>query len=367
YRLVPSGMVSSHGRLLKKLEIVEEKARIVRKIYDLSIYQGMGYYKIAEELNSQGIPAVTTQKWKAGTIRSILTNPVYMGYLAIDRRVHHDTYVRLDRRDWIYSDEQIPELIVVSQQVWESAQEIREARKAKINASHNKLSEEYEAQNHTPFSTKGQLALTGLAVCGYCGGRLKNGSYCSHWTTKSGERKTAFTGRYLCPSKCPERSCYSQSYLEGLVFEAVEACLESLKPIDMAAELQKKQNQRRQRIKKELEGVQKRQKALEYDIQTLEEKIPEAIRGDYYFNPEKLSTLIKDKERLCMELEENAQQLKDELTELVDMGGCRERLTAMFPDWKEIFKGADIKTKKMLLFSMIGQIQVKDADIHIKY
>ncbi len=88
YRLVPSGMVSNHGRLLKKLEIVEENARVVRLIYSLAVNKGMGYEKIAKELNARNIPAITTEKWKAGTIRSILTNPVYMGYLAINRRIN---------------------------------------------------------------------------------------------------------------------------------------------------------------------------------------------------------------------------------------------------------------------------------------
>lgn len=367
YRLVPSGMVSSHGRLLKKLEIVEEKAQVVRKIYDLALYQGMGYHRIAEELNRQGILAVTVREWKAGTIRGILTNPVYMGYLATNRRVHYDTYVRLDRRDWTYSDEQIPELIVVSQQVWEKAQEIREERKAKIDASRRESSEKCKEQYNTPFSTKGRLALTGLAVCGYCGRKLKNGSYCSHWTTRSGEKKAAFTGRYLCPSRCPERTCYSQKYLEGILFDIVEKNLERLKPIDVQEELQKKQNLHRKRIQKELESVQKQQKSLKSDIQTLEEKIPEAIRGDYYFSPEKLSSLIKEKGQLYEALAEKEQQIKKELTNWVETCRYGSELTALLTDWKELFKSADIKTKKMLLFSMIGQIRVKDKDIHIKY
>ena len=131
YRLIPSGMVSNHGRLLKKLEIVENDAEIVRKIYALAIRQGMGYGKIANALNAEGIPAIAADKWKPATIASILKNPIYMGYYALNRRVHHGSYTRLDRKDWIYSREQIPELIIISKQDWEKAQEIREARKAK--------------------------------------------------------------------------------------------------------------------------------------------------------------------------------------------------------------------------------------------
>lgn len=391
YQLVPSGMVSNHGRLLKKLEIVEEKAQVVRQIYSLVIHQGMGYEKIAKELNHQSIPAVTTDRWKAGTIRSILTNPVYMGYLAINRRVNnsrqsidccqegcssretyagrgsHKGFVSLDRRDWVYSEKQISELVIVSRQIWEKAQEIREARKARTGASKKKASEECEAQYNVPFTTGGKLALTGLAYCGYCGKRLKNGSYCNHWTTKSGEKKAAYTGRYVCPSKCKERSCYSQNYLEGIVFEVVESYMERLKTVDITEELQTMHSRQRQSVERELESICKKQKALKLDIQTLEEKIPEAIRGDYYFSAEKLSAMIEEKEQEDKVLDKRAQQIKSKLSQMVNQSSDMEWFITMVPNWKEEFQSANTQTKKMLLSSLIDKIEVKDGNINMKF
>lgn len=346
---------------------MEEKAKVVRQIYSLAVYQGMGYEKIAKELNKQGIPAVTTDKWKFGTIRSILTNPVYMGYLALNRRINHGSFVRLDRKEWIYSENQIPELVIVSQQIWEKAQEIREARKSRIDASKKKSPEEYEVKNNVPFSTKGRLALIGLTYCGYCGKGLRNGSYCNHWTTKSGEKKMAYTGRYMCPLHCEERSCYSQNYLEGIVFEVVENYMERLKSVNITEELQKMQSQQRQRIEKELEGIHKKQKALKLDIQTLEEKIPEAIRGDYYFSAERLSAMIKEKEQEKKELDQKGKQIKNKLSQVVNQNSDMERFITMIPDWKAEFQNADTQTKKMLLSSLIDKIEVKNDDINIKF
>lgn len=237
YRLIPSGIISNHGRALKKLEIVENDADVVRKIYSLSILHGMGYQKIANTLNADGIPAITAEKWKAPTIASILKNPIYMGYYALNRRVNHGSFTRLDRKDWIYSREQIPELVIIPKQDWERAQQIREARKAKMNANRQQISEQYEASCSFPLRTSGRLALTGLAYCGYCGKKLKNGSYYNHRRTKSGERITSFTGRYLCPEKCRARSCYSQSYLEPPVFQAAENILEQIGSINLSVEL----------------------------------------------------------------------------------------------------------------------------------
>lgn len=367
YQLVPSGMVSNHGRLLKKLEIVEEDAKVVRMIYSMAISKGFGYEKIAKELNEQGIKAIMTDKWKAATIRSILTNPIYMGYLALNRRVNHGHSTRLDRKDWIYSNDQIAELVIVSKNTWEKAQEIREARKAKIQASKEKASKEYESQHNVPFSTSGKLALVGMVYCGYCGKRLKNGSYCNHWTTKAGERKSAFMGRYVCPEKCADRSCYSQSYLERIVFEVVESYIERLKSIGIAEELNKINEQQTGSIEKELQAIHKKQSQLKLDIQTLEEKIPEAIRGDYYFSVEKLSSMLSEKEQEYQELEKKAEIIKKKQLQTVSQSSKLEKFIDTIPNWKETFRQADTAAKKMLLSSLIERIEVKDSDINIKF
>ena len=351
YRLVPSGEISNHGRLLKKLEIVEQNAMIVRRIYSLAVYQGMGADRIAGTLNEEEIPAITTDRWKAATIASILKNPIYMGYYALNRRINHGSFTRLDRRDWIYSNEQISELVIVSRQMWERAQEIREARKTKRNV---------------PFSTKGKLALISFTYCGYCKKRLKNGSYCNHWMIKStGERKTAFVGRYICPEKCRERSCYSQSYLEGIVFEIVKGYIEHLKNVDITDQLQEMQRQQKAWAKKELQLSKKEKRKLREDIKTLEGKIPEAIRGEYYFSAEKLSFMIREKEQQLKELQQSEEEIQRKLrqTELFDSD--LEKLVTTLPDWKEEFEKADTATKQMLLSSLISRIEVKDSDIRI--
>ncbi len=367
YQLIPSGMISSHGRLLKKLEIVEEKAEVVRTIYHLAIHHGMGYEKIAKELNRQKIPSITTDKWKSGTIRSILTNPIYMGYLALNRRIHQGGYIHQDRKNWIYSDKQLPELVIVPQHTWEAAQKIREARKAKINASREKASKEYEMQHHIPFSASGKLALMGLVCCGYCGKNLKNGSYCNHWTTKTGENKTAYTGRYLCPSKCPQRSCYSQTYLENIVFETVEDFIAGLKPINLTEEWLEYKRSQTAKNEKRLKELQNKLQSIQNDIHTLEEKIPDAIRENYCFSADKLSSMIKEKEAKKQQLYKQTNQLKNQLFLKEKQYIQAEKTFSLTPDWKKEFHLADIRVKKMLLSSLLEKITVTEGNIYIQF
>ena len=365
YRLIPSGMVSNHGRLLKKLEIVENDAEIVRKIYALAIRQGMGYGKIANALNAEGIPAIAADKWKPATIASILKNPIYMGYYALNRRVHHSSYTRLDRKDWIYSREQIPELIIISKQDWEKAQEIREARKAKINASKKCPPSQSHSQFSAPFRTSGKLSLIGLACCGYCGKKLTNGSYYNHWQTKSDQKKASFTGRYLCPGKCTARSCYSQNYLEGAVFAAVERYLEQIKNIDLENDLMQIHLQHCKKLEQKQNQLQKSKKAVQADIISLEEKIPEAIRGDYFFSAEKLSSILKDKEQALQDLHSQEEILHAMLQKAKEERSHLNIPPLPCPNWRDEFCHADIATKQMLLFFLIDTIAVKNGDIRI--
>lgn len=368
YRLVPSGMISSHGRLLKKLEIVEEEAAVVKKIYSLAVHQGLGYERIANTLNKEGIHAITSDKWKSGTIANILKNPIYMGYYAINRRSNHGGFTRLDRREWIYSEEQITQLVIIQRAMWERAQEIREARKNKINASKERSFAQYEEQYHVPLNTKGKLALIGLICCGYCGKTLKNGSYCNHWTVKStGEEKVSFAGRYTCPNKCRERSSYSQAYLESVVFDVVEGYMERMKRIDITEELEKMHRERQKKAEKELRQIKKEQETLKQDIETLEEKIPEAIRGEYYFDAEKLSAMIKDKMQVLGMLEEAAKGIKSKLDYSTLKAYETSKAIDRIPNWKEEFRKADAGTKQMLLSAMIDRIDTKDGEIHIKF
>lgn len=369
YKLVLSGEISNHGRALHKLVIVSEQAEIVRQIYSYAVNQGMGFQKIANTLNENGVPAPILEKWKNGTVRSILTNPIYMGYVSYNRRKNgHANSTRLDRREWTYAREQNPEITIVPQETWERAQEIREARKKQINESRQATNELYMEQHNVPFSTRGKLALTGIVYCGYCGKRLKNTGYANHWTSKkTGEEKVSYVGRYGCPNQCKPRSSYSQEYLESIVFATVETYLENLKKIDISSELEDMQSQQSKSIEREVKELEKEIKNLVSDIATLEEKLPDAIRGDFAFSVDKLSAIIKDKESRKNELESSKKRLKKQLEEISVQSEEMKQFVAIMPKWNELFRESDTQTKQMLISTLVDKIIVKDEEITIKF
>lgn len=369
YKLVLSGEISNHGRALHKLLIVPEQAEIVRMIFSYAVNKGMGFQKIAKTLNETEIPAPTTSEWKSGTIRSILMNPVYMGYVAYNRRKSgRENYTHLDRRDWTYAKEQNPDLMIVSQEVWERAQEIREARKKKINESKQATNEMYMEQYHVPFSTRGRLALTGLVCCGYCGAKLKNTGYANHWTCKTtGEKKVSYVGRYGCPNQCKQRSSYSQDYLESIVFSGAEDYLDHLKKIDIRTEIEEMQQQQSKNIHREMKDLDKELQGLDIDICTLEDKLPEAIRGEFAFSADKLSSMIGEKETRKKELEKVRSRLQAQLEELLIKQEDMKQFIELIPNWRELFEESDVPTKRMLLSTLIDRIIVTDDEINIKF
>ena len=369
YKLVLSGEISNHGRALHKLEIDSAQAEVVRKIYGYAVNQGMGYQKIANQLNEEGIHAPTLDQWKNGSVRSILTNPIYMGYVAYDRRrACNGNYTSFNRTEWIYANEKNPEIEIISQQIWERAQEIRESRKAKINGSRQKSNEMYMEQNAIPFTTRGKLALTGFVYCGYCGTKLRNESYANHWTSKrTGEEKVSFVGRYGCGNHCKPRAHYTQRYLESIVFSAIEEYLSKLRSIDVTSELLELQSQNEKVFARELRELESERKRLDTDIELLYEKITDALRGESVFSEKKLAELIEKKEQQKLELDKRKISLENQIKQSTIQKEEIEAFISQMPNWDQLFRDSDVQTKKMILSTLIDQILVKDDEITIRF
>ena len=366
YRLVEISEKDSHKRNRHKMEIIEHQAEVVRKIYGLYIHQGYGYEKIAKELDKAGIQAISTGKWKKGTICSILKNPIYMGYYSIHRRERGKNFKRLDRKEWILSKEQVRDIVIVSQADWEKAQEIRESRKSHLEERKNHSLALYGQQYSASFNPRGRLSLLGIAYCGYCGKRLKSAGYNNHWITKDGTEKVSCIGRYGCQEKCAERSYYSQDFLESAVFGVVEGYLENLKEVDIAKELDEMKRQKMLGVDKEQKRISKKIDKAVKDIKTLEDTLPEALRGESSIPIERLTRLIDEKEKELTQLRQDRVSLQKQIGQANTYDGF-SKFIDIAPNWRQVFKESDIPTKRMLLASLIERIDVKDGDISIKF
>lgn len=363
YELVYNGEIGSHGRSLKELRIVESEAIVVREMFRLAVEENLGSFAIAKRLNEQHIPAINGGEWKACTVSDRLKNPIYMGYLTYNRRSHRESYQRNPVEEWVFSEKPSEELQIVSPSIWHKAQELRERRKSNIN---NKK-EPY------PATTTGSLPLMGLLYCGSCGCRLTNGSRYDQWTLKDGTKVKKMSRRYRCTQRanasaeCQGAALYSADEIEPIVFAEVNQYMAKLKQSDVYTDILKKQEKARKKMQGEIEDIRKEQGAVQKDIDTLESQIPQALRGEGIFSAEKLSELLKDKEKQKAELKKLLEEKEQEYqaTELDNRD--IDKFSQIIPNWEQEFMEADTHLKKVLLSKIIERIEIEKDRIKILF
>lgn len=369
YRLEYSGEISNHGRALKRLVINEEQAEIVKKIYNYTINYNYGDFKIAKVLNEENVPAPITE-WKAGTIGQILRNPIYMGYVSYNRRQRTKcggNYERMPMDRWILSTNQNPEFVIVSKETWYKAQEMRENRKAAIKRARDAKHGKYES------SSSGRLVLKGLVYCGYCGCRLTNGSKYDYWTTKEGENKKKFVGRYRCTNmangsgRCQGKAFYRSEEIEPIVISVVTTYLNSLKEADTYDDLLVLQEQQREKLKKEKTDLEKQCKTIEKDIATLQQNIPAALRGEGVFSAEQLAALIQEKQTEYSELKQSVVRKDREYQESQLKKKDLHNIGNIISNWGDLFKECSLAEQKVMLSKLIERIDIWESDIKIKF
>ena len=371
YILEISGEISKHGRALHHLVIVEEEAEIVRYIYELAANKEFGSQKIAQILNAdiKYQNKMKGEKWKTGTITSILTNPVYAGYTAYKRREKlNGRYRRLDRAEWILAEKPNQKIIIVDQELWTRVQELREKRRGK----YQKCEENKNAKVIT--RNDGMLALIDVLYCGYCGEKMTNGTKYNYWTMKeTGERRASRVPAYKCQGICQgipheKQSKLQANKIEPIVFEAIAEYIGKLQEQEDAfVQIRDSQNQERKRKREELNREKTAMEELERKIAIMEEKIPNAITGEYPLSLDELVNLIKKEKKKKEQQDREIQQKEKEVEDMMVFMQDWEELRQKIPTWQEIFLHAKTPVKRALVNKLIERIDVKDAEIHIRF
>lgn len=137
------------------LIIVEDEARLVKRIYTMYAINNLSINKITNTLNSEGSRTSQNKLWTTTTIRRMLKNPKYKGFYCgkkteiIDYMTKKVKY--LPKEDWIlYEDkEKIPPIITKT--LWERANKRLNTRNIKFGLS-QPTKELYK--NRYPLSAK---------------------------------------------------------------------------------------------------------------------------------------------------------------------------------------------------------------------
>ena len=140
------------------LKINEEEAKIVKEIFESYVYKGIGTTKIAWNLNDRGIRTKKTKsKWVQTSIVRMLKNPIYTGRVTNKKSEVTDfitgTRKDLPEEEWIVVER--PEMRIISDELFNRAQELLEQRSNEFKLNNKREKTEYV------FST--------LIYCKHCG------------------------------------------------------------------------------------------------------------------------------------------------------------------------------------------------------
>lgn len=221
-----------------------ERVELVRRIFALSAVDRMGYRAIANVLNVERIPSprnadwahIYSGAWTASTIRSILTNPMYVGDLVWNRRTdarffkiangraseRREAYgqrlVPNPEEDWIHVQETHPG--IVSRRTFDAATPTRRRSGAPID----------DGAARQPGALNGRRArylLSGLVECARCGGRYEGVRRTKGKRRKDGSAVRTHDygcGSYIRKGRAACRFApVAQERLEAVVVEAVLA------------------------------------------------------------------------------------------------------------------------------------------------
>lgn len=181
YMWVPMEGTENNTRKKSRLEINEKEAELVRHIFELYA-SGKGYKAIVNQINKEGYQTKRNNKFSVAQLRSILTNPVYIGKVRFN--VRRDWNEK--RRHNINPKPIICDGIhkaIIDEELWNKVQLLIEQKSGKPSRIYD-----------------GEYPLTGILKCPVCGAgmvisrttnTLKDGSKrkisyyaCGNWKNK---------------------------------------------------------------------------------------------------------------------------------------------------------------------------------------
>lgn len=371
--------LSKHKRRLSKLVISQERAEVVKKIFEMSLYQEFGSTRIAKELNKDEryrkmSPGYPDRYWMGGTINSILTNPIYAGYSAYNRResvrgadgkVHNR---RLDSKDWIISEKQNPDITIIDPDMWNKVQESRKRRG-------DKYIKKLEHKDVTVISRNdGELALIDVLHCGFCGRKMTNGTKYNYWTIKrTGEKRASKTPTYKCQTAWQgvphdKQKQIRADKIEPIIFEALAEYIEKLQENeDIFEQITVNQNVEKKKKEEELKKLKKKLEKIQQHLHIMKGHIPDAMTGDYPLSLNELVECMNEEKAKEAEQLEEIRGKEDEIAGLAVSAKEWDDIQSKIPTWRDIFLNADTASKRVLVDKIVERIDLWRDEVKIRF
>ena len=340
YDLVPIDDIQTGKRRKTKLIINEKEAEVVRIIFN-EYANGRGYKAITNNINKLGYKTKKGNNFSVGSIKDILTNPVYIGKVRYNVRQNWSE----KRRRNINANPIITDGIhdsIIEESLWDKVQAILESKKGKPARIYD-----------------GKFPLTGILKCPKCGAgmvimrttnTLKDGTKrrltyyaCGNWKNK---------GTAVCNSntiRCDKANEY--------VFSKISEILSNDKMIkSIVTNINKERNNRVSPAKKELARIERELQKLDGK----KKKIFEAYEDEIITKEEFQSRNVELNNRIKI-LHEEKQPLLVTLSDDISEEISCEFIKSILESFGKILnENVEVEQQKKLLHMIISEITINE-------
>lgn len=341
-RALGYGIIPSTTRVGKNdLVIIEEEAVIVRKIFSL-FCNGKGFKAIANQLNKEGFKTCKGNTFSLYSIREIIDNPLYKGYVRYGKYLKWSEKRRKGKNPNPILVKGIHEAII-SEEDWDKAAKIRmgsSKNTAKVHSSYNILSS--------------------LLKCPQCGAPMVIGR--SAAKLKNGDKRIY---RYYCCSNFKNKGssvCKSNSVGADAAEEYVLAKVSELFSTpalfqELMSNIRKKADYTAEDKKKELEIIELKINEIEKRKQRLLDLYVDG-RYDRAGLDNRLAELNVDSKKLC--------EQKETLVPMINLSENEidvEQVTKLLAKLKDMMQSTPPEQMQLLLRLLIEKITVQDGKV----
>lgn len=184
----------------RKMVVDKEQAAIIRRIF-AEVLDGKSAYRVAKNLNEDGIPSKRNGKWESDTIRGIIQNERYVGDMLLQKTFTDDQFKRHKNNgkkgQFLIKDHHEP---IVDREVFEAANKIIEFNALKTG-NHYNADDPGSAgvQNICGNKYQNRYVFSGRIICGHCNSKWKRIKMGNHYTY-------CCKGHIQDKSSCPVKS-----------------------------------------------------------------------------------------------------------------------------------------------------------------
>ncbi|MDQ6423503.1 recombinase family protein [Paenibacillus sp. LHD-117] len=332
----------------KKLVIDPKTEEIPKLIFQLYVLQGLGTFKVAENLNQRGIRTRNGNYWSRESVNKIIRNQAYIGSVVYGTRRNQlqreyddngkmkkkKVQIKIDKKEWqIVEDAHEP---LVDKALFYAAQKIL------LSKGHNR----------TP--RRAYHPLTGILFCGKC----KQGMVCQKRSFQNKEYRYYICktyhkfGRVVC-----SQANVNADPLEGAIVSRIREKLKAL-PHDffiIHANIEKDT----ERIENEMKNKQQKREKLKKD------QIDIFQQRDLFDHETYTEQMVTIKKQMAL-IDEELELLDRQMIQILEQITSASSMEHFLEEFKRL-EISDLERTRVFLHEVIKKVTLTDQHLEIEY